>query len=72
MIIDRIEPIALRMPRPGGDSFCLTLARVTTRRAAGLRRMPVAAPADAAALFATIRDAIAPHYLGKSVDDRRR
>ena len=34
--------------------------------------MPVLRPPMQQALFATIRDAIAPHYLGKSVDDARR
>ena len=71
MIIDRIEPIALRIPRPGGDSFCLTLARVTTRDGIeGYGECLSLRPPMQRALFATIRDAIAPHYLGKSVDDR--
>ena len=71
MIIDRIEPIALRIPRPGGDAFCLTLARVTTRDGIeGHGECLSLRPPMQRALFATIRDAIAPHYLGKSVDDR--
>jgi L-alanine-DL-glutamate epimerase-like enolase superfamily enzyme len=71
MIIDRIEPIALRLPRPGGDSFCLTLARVTTRDGlSGYGECLSLRPPMQRALFATLRDAIAPHYLGKSVDDR--
>jgi len=71
MIIDRIEPIALRLPRPGGDSLCLTLARVTTREGLqGYGECLSLRPPMQRALFATIRDAIVPHYLGKSVDDR--
>ena len=71
MIIDRIEPIALRVPRPGGDSFCLTLARVTTRDGlVGYGECLSLRPPMQRALFVTIRDAIAPHYLGKSVGDR--
>ena len=71
MIIDRIEPIALRIPKPGGDSLCLTLARVTTRDGTeGYGECLSLRPPMQRALFATIRDAIAPHYLAKSVDDR--
>ena len=82
MIIDRIEPIALRIPAPqraanipaplaGGD-LCLTLARVTTRDGLqGYGECLSLRPPMQRALFATIRDAIAPHYLGKSVDQKR-
>ena len=71
MIIDRIEPIALRLPRPGGDSLCLTLARVTTREGLqGYGECLSLRPPMQRALFATIRDAIAPHYLGQSVDQK--
>ena len=68
MIIDRIEPIALRIARPSADPFCLTLARVTTRDGVtGYGECLSLRPPMQQALFATIRDAIAPHYLGKSV-----
>lgn len=81
MIIDRIEPIALRIPAPhraanipaplaGGD-LCLTLARVTTRDGlVGYGECLSLRPPMQRALFATIRDAIAPHYVGKSVDQK--
>ena len=81
MIIDRIEPIALRIPAPRrpadvpsplapGD-LCLTLARVTTRSGLqGYGECLSLRPPMQQALFATIRDAIAPHYLGKPVADR--
>src|SRR5260370_7641366 len=71
MIIDRIEPIALRIARPGADPFCLTLAKVTTRDGiAGYGECLSLRPPMQRALFATIRDAIAPHYLGKSVEQK--
>ena len=71
MIIDRIDPIALRIPAPGGNSLCLTLSRVVTRDGVeGYGECLSLRPPMQRALFATIRDAIAPHYFGKSVDDR--
>ena len=81
MIIDRIEPIALRIPAPNGrrtfrprwraGRLCLTLARVTTRDGLkGYGECLSLRPPMQRALFATIRDAIAPHYLGKSVDQK--
>ena len=71
MIIDRIEPIALRIPAPRGDHLCLTLARVTTSDGlTGYGECLSLRPPMQRALFATIRDAITPHYLGKSVADR--
>lgn len=82
MIIDRVEPIALRipvtrprdasnMPAAPSDALHLVLCRVTTR--SGLQgygeclcnRAPMQK-----GLVATMRDAIAPLYLGKSVDER--
>jgi D-galactarolactone cycloisomerase len=70
MIIDRIEPIALRIPGPR-DPLCLTIARVTTRDGVeGYGECLSLRPPMQRALFATIRDAIAPHYLGKSVEER--
>ncbi len=79
MIIDRIEPIALRVPapkRPAGTpaplvsaDFCLTLCRVTTRDGlVGWGECLSLRPPMQNALFATIRDAIAPFYVGKPVD----
>lgn len=71
MIIDRIEPIALRIPAPGGGQLCLTLARVTTSDGlVGYGECLSLRPPMQRALFATIRDAIAPHYLGKAVADK--
>jgi L-alanine-DL-glutamate epimerase-like enolase superfamily enzyme len=71
MIIDRIDPIALRIPAPGGNTLCLTMSRVVTRDGVeGYGECLSLRPPMQRALFATIRDAIAPHYLGKSVDDR--
>ena len=81
MIIDRIEPIALRIPalkRPANvpsplasDVMCLTLCRVTTRDGLmGYGECLSLRPPMQNALFATIRDAIAPHYLGKPVDQK--
>lgn len=70
MIIDRIEPIALRIPGPR-DPLCLTMARVTTRDGVeGYGECLSLRPPMQRALFATIRDAIAPHYVGKPVEDR--
>src|SRR3954466_14194708 len=81
MIVDRIEPIALRIPapqRPAGvpsplapGDLCLTLCRVVTRSGLeGYGECLSLRPPMQQALFATIRDAIAPHYLGKPVDQR--
>jgi L-alanine-DL-glutamate epimerase-like enolase superfamily enzyme len=71
MIIDRIDAIALRIPRPNADPFCLTLARVTTRDGlVGYGECLSLRPPMQRALFATIRDAIAPSYVGKLVSDR--
>lgn len=79
MIIDRIEPIALRVPfqsrtpaeTGAADALYLVMCRVSTRdgpvgygECLCLRR-PHQGP-----LVATIRDVIAPLYLGKSVADR--
>ncbi|MDP1963773.1 MAG: mandelate racemase/muconate lactonizing enzyme family protein [Reyranella sp.] len=79
MIIDRIEPIALRIPAPKrtvgvpaplvNADMCLTLCRVTTRDGlVGWGECLSLRPPMQNALFATIRDAIAPHYLGQPVD----
>jgi len=71
MIIDRIEPLALRIARPGAEPFCLTLAKVTTRDGlTGYGECLSLRPPMQQALFATIRDAISPLYVGKSVEAR--
>jgi len=71
MIIDRIEPIALSIPAPRGDHLCMTACRVVTRDGVeGYGECLSLRPPMQKALFATIRDAIAPHYLGKSVADK--
>jgi D-galactarolactone cycloisomerase len=66
MIIEKIEPIALRI-----GTLSLLLCRVTTRSGlVGYGECLCNRPPMQQALFATIRDAIAPHYLGKPVDDK--
>ena len=66
MIIERIEPIALRI-----GTLSLLLCRVTTRSGVvGYGECLCNRPPLQQALFATIRDAIAPVYVGTSVDDR--
>jgi L-alanine-DL-glutamate epimerase-like enolase superfamily enzyme len=65
MIIEKIEPIALRI-----GTLSLLLCRVTTKSGlVGYGECLCNKPPMQQALFATIRDAIAPLYLGKSVDD---
>jgi hypothetical protein len=60
MIIDRIDPLALRIPAPGGGQLCLTLARVTTSDGlTGYGECLSLRPPMQRALYATIRDAIA-------------
>src|ERR1041384_7488256 len=81
MIIDRIEPLALRIPAPRRPAdvpaplapadLALTLPRVTTKSGLqGYGECLSLRPPMQQALFATIRDAIAPHYLGKPVDQK--
>jgi L-alanine-DL-glutamate epimerase-like enolase superfamily enzyme len=66
MIIDRIEPIALSV-----GTLSLVLCRVTTRSGlTGYGECLCNRPPMQQALVATIRDAIAPVYVGKSADDR--
>lgn len=81
MIIDRIDPIALRLPfdRPAGaagssaDALHLVLCRVTTRSGlVGYGECLCLRPAMQRSLVAAIRDAIAPLFLGKSVEQRER
>lgn len=76
MIIERIEPIALKLPfqRQGGaDALYLVLCRVTARSGVvGYGECLCLRPTLQRSLMATIRDAIAPIYLGKPVADRER
>ena len=79
MIIDRIDPLALRLPfeqRTGiagnpADAVHLVFCRVTTRSGlVGYGECLCGRTAMQRALVATIRDAIAPLYLGQSVEQR--
>ena len=66
MIIDRIEPIALRI-----GALSLVLCRVTTKSGvAGYGECLCNRPPMQQALVATIRDAIAPVYLGQSAEGK--
>ncbi len=66
MIIERIEPIALQ-----SGTLSLVLARVTTKSGlVGYGECLCNRPPMQQALFATIRDAIAPAYIGKTAADR--
>src|SRR5258708_14367572 len=79
MIIDRIAPIALRLPRSTGaagspaDALYLVLCKVTARSGlVGYGECLCLRPAMQRSLVAAIRDAIAPLFLGKSVEQRER
>ena len=76
MIIDRIDPIALRLPinRPAAtDALYLVLCKVTVRSGlVGYGECLCLRPALQRSLVATLRDAIAPLFLGKSVEQRER
>jgi len=66
MIIEKIEPIALQ-----SGTLSLVLARVTTKSGlVGYGECLCNRPPMQQALFATIRDAIAPAYIGRSAMDR--
>jgi L-alanine-DL-glutamate epimerase-like enolase superfamily enzyme len=66
MIIDKIEPVALQ-----SGALSLVLAKVTTRSGlVGWGECLCNRPPMQKALVATIRDAIAPLYAGKSASDR--
>ena len=66
MIIDKIEPLALQI-----GTLSLVLCRVTTKSGLiGYGECLCNRPPLQRALIATIRDAVAPHYLGKSVADK--
>jgi L-alanine-DL-glutamate epimerase-like enolase superfamily enzyme len=82
MIIERVEPIVLsvpaasrpeRVPTPAAsfDALHQVLCRVTTRSGLqGYGECLAYRPPMRQALFATIRDAIAPLYIGQSVERR--
>jgi L-alanine-DL-glutamate epimerase-like enolase superfamily enzyme len=76
MIIDRIEPIALRLPnhRPGApDAVYAVLCRVTVRSGlVGYGECLCLLPTQQGSLMAALRDAVAPLYLGQSSEDRER
>ena len=76
MIIDRIDPIALRLPinRPAAtDALYLVLCKVTVRSGlVGYGECLCLRPASQRSLMAAIRDGIAPLFVGKSVDQRER
>jgi D-galactarolactone cycloisomerase len=75
MIIDRIDPIALRLPKTTGaaDALYLVLCKVTVRSGLiGYGECLCLRPASQRSLVAAIRDAIAPFFLEKSVDQRER
>src|SRR5713226_9497715 len=75
MIIDRIDPIALRLPRSTSvaDSLYLVLCKVTARSGlVGYGECLCLRPALQRSLVAAIGDAIAPLFLGKSVEQRQR
>jgi L-alanine-DL-glutamate epimerase-like enolase superfamily enzyme len=75
MIIDRIDPIALRLAKSTGaaDALYLVLCKVTVRSGlVGYGECLCLRPALQRSLVATIRDAIAPLFLGKSVEQRER
>ena len=79
MIIDRIDPIALRLPRSTGaagspaDALYLVLCKVTAQSGLiGYGECLCLRPAMQRSLVAAIRDAIAPLFLGKSVEQRER
>jgi L-alanine-DL-glutamate epimerase-like enolase superfamily enzyme len=75
MIIDRIDPIALRIPKSTGaaDALHLVLCKVTTRSGlVGYGECLCLRPAMQKSLIAAIGDVMAPLFLGKSVDQRER
>ncbi|WP_421998533.1 enolase C-terminal domain-like protein [Reyranella sp.] len=72
MIIERIDPIALRLPKSTGDgALHLVLCRVTTRSGlVGYGECLCLRPASQRSLVAAIADAIAPLHVGRSVEER--
>lgn len=80
MIIDRIEPIALRVPFQHREvvagspppALHLLFCRVTTRSGlVGYGESLCLRAATQASLVATIRDIVAPLYIGQSVEQRQ-
>jgi L-alanine-DL-glutamate epimerase-like enolase superfamily enzyme len=70
MIIETIEPIALRVPNRTG-ALHLVFCRVRTRDGVeGFGECLCGRPVLQRALVAAIGDAIAPLYLGRSIEDR--
>ncbi|MGE4243098.1 mandelate racemase/muconate lactonizing enzyme family protein [Ramlibacter sp.] len=66
MIVEKIEPLALKT-----ESWSLVLCRVTTTSGiVGWGESLCLGASMQQALVATLRDAIAPHYIGKSAADR--
>src|SRR5918912_88869 len=75
MIIERIDPIALRIPKTPGsaDALHLVLCKVTTRSGlVGHGECLCLRPAMQKSLSAAIGDVMAPLFLGKSAEDRER
>lgn len=75
MIIDRIEPIALRIPKStsGTDALHLVLCKVTAKSGlVGYGECLCLRPAMQQSLIAAMRDVLGPLFLGQSVDDRER
>jgi L-alanine-DL-glutamate epimerase-like enolase superfamily enzyme len=73
MIIEAVEPIALRIPAAGkSGALHLVLCRVRTRDGVeGFGESLCIRPPMQQALVATIRDAIAPIYVEESVENRQ-
>jgi len=70
MIVETVEPIALRIPSRNAALY-LVLCRITTRDGIeGFGECLCGRAAMQQALVATIRDTIAPAYQGQAVDNR--
>lgn len=75
MIIDRIDPIALRIPKATGatDALHLVLCKVTANSGlVGYGECLCLRPAMQQSLIAAMRDVMAPLFLGKAVEERER
>lgn len=73
MIIDRIDPIALRIPKSvdGSDALHLVLCKVTAKSGlVGYGECLCLRPAMQQSLIAAIREVMAPLFLGKSAEQR--
>lgn len=73
MIVEAVEPIALRIPAAGkAGALHMVLCRVRTEDGLqGFGECLCNRPPMQQALVATIRDAISPLYLGKSIESRQ-